>query len=109
MLSAVRAVVSAITRADAQTVEFTARVDGESAPRRAIAYPALTGPVRVGDTVTLNVTATGLNLGTGGADFVMAVEDRELPATFGDPAGDEHIIKLRYTPLQHAVHTPEMD
>jgi hypothetical protein len=109
MLAAVRAVVSAITRADAQTIEFTARVDGENAPRRAVAYPALTGPVGVGDSVTLNATATGMNLGTGGVDFVMAVENRELPAAFGDGAGDEHIIKMRYTPLQHAVRTPEMD
>jgi hypothetical protein len=109
MLVSVRAVVTAITRADAKSIEFTAVVDGENAPRRAIAYPALTGPVTVGDTVTLNATATGMNLGTGGVDFVMAVENQPLPATFGDSLGDEHIIKLRYTPLQHAVRTPEMD
>ncbi|MES2463517.1 MAG: DUF3866 family protein [Armatimonadota bacterium] len=109
MLAAVRAVVSAITRADTQSIEFTALVEGEGAPRRAVAYPTVTGPISVGDTVTLNTTATSLSLGTGGVDFVMAVENQDLPATFGDPAGDEHIIKLRYTPLQHAVRTPEMD
>jgi hypothetical protein len=109
MLASVRAVVSAITRADAQSIEFTALVEGETTPRRAIAYPALTGPVATGDTVTLNTTATQMNLGTGGVDFVMTVENRTLPAAFGEPVGDEHIIKLRYTPLQHAVRTPEMD
>ncbi len=109
MLVSVRATVSAILRADAQAIEFNALVEGESAPRRALAYPALTGTVAVGDTVTLNATATELNLGTGGVDFVMAVENQALPGTFGDSLGDEHIIKLRYTPLQHAVRTPEMD
>ena len=109
MLAAVRAVVSAITRADARSIEFTAVVEGETTPRRALAYPSLTGSVVVGDTVTLNTTATELNLGTGGVDFVVAVENQALPAAFGEPAGDEHIIKLRYTPLQHAVCTPEMD
>ncbi len=109
MLAVIRAVVSAITRADAEMVELTAITHGEDATRRAIAYPSLTGPVAVGDTVTLNTTATGMNLGTGGVDFVLSVEGQTLPATFGDLAGDEHIIKLRYTPLQHAVRTPEMD
>ena len=109
MLAVVRAVVSAITRADTQSIEFTALVEGETTPRRALAYPSLTGPIAVGDTVTLNTTATGLSLGTGGVDFVVAVENSALPATFGESAGEEHIVKLRYTPLQHAVRTPEMD
>src|SRR6185312_9893418 len=69
----------------------------------------LTGPVTVGDVVTLNTTATEMHLGTGGVDFIMAMHNQPLPATIGDPSGDEHIIKLRYTPLQHAVRTPEMD
>jgi hypothetical protein len=109
MLVSVRAVVSAITRADAQSIEFTAVVSGEDTLRRAVAYPSLTGSLSVGDTVTLNATATKLSLGTGGVDFVMSVENQPLPDTFGDSLGDEHIIKLRYTPLQHAVRTPEMD
>ena len=109
MLSQVRATVTAILRADGQSVEFHALAEGETAARRAIAYPALTGPVAVGDTVVLNTTATKLHLGTGGVDFVLFNESRLLPDTFGDPDNSEHIVKLRYTPLQHAVRAVEMD
>ncbi|MBC8103051.1 MAG: DUF3866 family protein [Cytophagales bacterium] len=109
MLAVVRAVVSAITRADAQAVALLALADGEAEPRRALAYPAITGPVAVGDSVRLNITATDLRLGTGGVDFVMSVEGQPLPTVFGDPVGGEHIVKLRYTPLQHAVRVAEMD
>ncbi|HHT06192.1 MAG TPA: DUF3866 family protein [Hydrogenispora sp.] len=81
--------------------EMTVHVDGVEA--KAIAYPQLTGAVRVGDRVWLNTTAVDLNLGTGGFHFVHGIEgrqDREYT-----PPG--HIMKLRYTPWQVAVAAVE--
>jgi hypothetical protein len=74
------------------------RVRVGDALRQAVAYPALTGAVAVGSSVLLNTWAVEMGLGTGGLDFVMAVEDGE---TVAEPPG--HIMKLRYTPLQHPV------
>jgi hypothetical protein len=73
------------------------------AQAKAIAYPELTGPVRLGDQVWLNTTAVTLNLGTGGYHFVHGIvgrEERNLT-----PPG--HIMKLRYTPWQLPVRTVE--
>jgi hypothetical protein len=109
MLSLVRAIVTAITRADAESVELQAQVEGETNPRRAVAYTGLTGAVAVGDILLLNTTATSLKLGTGGVDFVVRNESRAVPETLGEPDGTEHIMKLRYTPMQHAVRAVEMD
>lgn len=108
MLKTLQATITAIVRADSQVVEARAMADGETENRRVIAYPALTGSLAVGDSVLLNVTATALSLGTGGYDFVSANLSKTTPATFGDPGGTEHIIKLRYTPHQHAVRAVEM-
>ncbi len=70
--------------------------DGEA---RALAYPALVGRPRPGDTVLLNTTALAMGLGTGGYAMVVAVPDRFPP----DPAGPGHLVKARYTPLQATV------
>jgi hypothetical protein len=78
-------------------------VEVEGGRERALAYPSLTGPVREGDRVQLNTTARQLNLGTGGYDFVVAVEG-QAPM---DPAPDGHVMKLRYTPLQAKVAAVE--
>ncbi|MGC4044205.1 MAG: DUF3866 family protein [Armatimonas sp.] len=137
------AVVTAIERADAGGIWGRAQVEGESGDRKIIAYPTLTGPLTVGDTVLLNTTATAMNLGTGGVDFVMGVlplpvaqrplNAASLPSPTPSPeeGGDnraseppitggqggmleaggkntEHIMKLRYTPMQHAVDAVEM-
>jgi hypothetical protein len=40
---------------------------------------------------------------------VVRNESVPLPTTFGEPDGTEHIVKLRDTPLQHAVRTAEID
>lgn len=97
--------LTAIERVTATTLWGRARVEGEAAERTIVAYPALTGPLAVGDSVLLNVTATAMALGTGGVDFVISPL---APATQGnDAVGDEHIVKLRYTPLQHAVAVVE--
>lgn len=105
MLSKARGPVIAITRVDTNSVALTVLVN--DTPRPALAFPALTGPVAVGDCVVLNTTAREINLGTGGVDFVLHNESRPLPQMFGDPDG--HIVKLRYTPLQHTVSAVEMD
>jgi hypothetical protein len=78
-------------------------VEVEGLTERALAYPALTGPAVVGDTVLLNTTAGALGLGTGGWHFVMAVEGQEDL----DPPAPGHVMKLRYTPLQAKVQSVE--
>ena len=71
--------------------------------RRALSYTELVGRVAVGDTVSLNIVAIELGLGTGGYDFVVSgdLSEREVSG---------HLLKLRYTPLQLpvlAVEAPE--
>jgi hypothetical protein len=75
--------------------------EGEVA--KAICYPDLTGSVREGDTVVLNVVAVELGLGTGGYHFVVANLTR--PECEATQTG--HIMKLRYTPLQLNVSAAE--
>jgi hypothetical protein len=96
-----RGVVTALGPARPGAHELEVSVDGE--PSTAIAYPDLTGPVAVGDTVILNTTAVALGLGTGGVHFVVAVGSggEEGP----EPSG--RAMKLRYTPLQTAVTAAE--
>lgn len=81
-------------------LEATVEIDGARAT--ALAYPDLTGEITPGDIAILNTTAVALDLGTGGAHFVMAVEGRE---TDERPAG--HAMKLRYTPSQTVVAAAE--
>ena len=78
-------------------LELAVEVEGRREP--AIAYPALTGPVREGDRVLLNTTAVAAGLGSGGYHFVIAVEG----GTDRDPGPEGHVMKLRYTPLQAKV------
>lgn len=65
-----------------------------------VAYPRLTGPVEEGDDVIVNVQARELGLGSGGFDvlYVNLTRGLDLPAEPG-----AHVMKLPYTPLQHAV------
>lgn len=102
MLIRARGFVKSIDLVREGACEITVEVDGEL--RRAIAYPNLTGPVSVGDEVLLNTTAARKALGTGGTDFVMA----NLTSPVGD-AGEDigHIVKARYTPVQHTVLSVE--
>jgi hypothetical protein len=83
------------------SVELDVRVGAGAGAEvvRALAYPALVGRPEPGDTVLLNTTALALGLGTGGFALVVAVPDR-LP---GDPVGDGHVVKARYSPLQVVV------
>lgn len=84
--------------------EWEVEVDGRV--ERALAFAELCGSLRPGQTVLLNTTAEALSLGTGGSHFVLAaLEPREEPPFEGREAG--HILKLRYTPLQHRVPAAE--
>jgi hypothetical protein len=65
-----------------------------------IAYPRLTGTVEEGDDVIVNVQARELELGSGGFDLLYANLTRGLAL---DSEPGTHVMKLPYTPLQHAV------
>jgi len=59
-------------------------------------FVRLSGEAKVGDRVVVNTTARGLDLGTGGSDFVVwNLEHSALDS----PSGG-HILKMRYTPGQ---------
>lgn len=78
-------------------------VDGawlETELGRAWSDPALHPAAEVGDAVVVNVQARELALGSGGYDLVVANLTRGLAA---DGLADAHVMKLNYTPLQHAV------
>src|SRR5919106_1211554 len=71
-----------------------------------VAYPTLTGPVAVGDDVVVNIQARALGLGSGGFDVLHTNLTRGLEL---EPEPDAHVMKLPYTPLQHAVRHVEED
>lgn len=73
-------------------------VDGERRP--AWADTSLLGEMREGDEVVVNTAALDLGLGSGGFDVVHVNLTRGLE---GGEGGDEHVIKLNYTSLQHPV------
>lgn len=124
-LSLERGTVAAVVSETTAGRELLVEVGGEL--ERAYQEPSFGGAAQVGDTVLLNTTAVRLKLGTGGVHFVVAVEKaecegRELEEESvleGGTAGEErafggewedqpgHIMKLRYTPLQMAVHAVE--
>ncbi len=95
--------VLAVSAWDDDAQELTVRIEMET--RKAVNYPALTGPAQPGDEVLLNTTAQVLKLGTGGFDFVSANLSRALPKPETLEMG--HIIKARYLPCQLAVLTLE--
>ena len=72
--------------------------------RHAIAYPALTGPLQPGDDVIVNIEAQDLGLGSGGVDIVSVGLQHGLG---GQASREEHVMKLNYTPIQHAVRPLE--
>jgi hypothetical protein len=74
------------------------RIEVDEAP--CVAYPHLTGPVALGDDVLVNVQARQLALGSGGFDVLYANLTRGLGLA---PEPGAHVMKLPYTPLQHAL------
>lgn len=80
--------------------KLSVALDDDDAPRAAVAYPALTGPVEMGDEVIVNVEAQDLGLGSGGFDIVCVNVTRGLA---GKATEGAHVMKLNYTPIQHAV------
>jgi hypothetical protein len=89
-----------IVVADPLTVE----IDGER--RSAWADETLLGEMREGDEVVVNVAALDLGLGSGGFDVVHVNLTRGLDG--GGPASKEHVMKLNYSSLQHAVEPVEV-
>jgi hypothetical protein len=72
-----------------------------------VAYPRLTGDVEEGDEAIVNVQARELGLGSGGFDVLYVNLTRGLDLR-AEP--DAHVMKVPYTPLQHAVpHAEESD
>lgn len=100
MLSRIRGVVKAITADRPGVQEITVETEREERP--AVNYPPITGVIREGDTVWLNTWAVSLGLGTGGVDYVVAIDHGEEQA---HPPG--HVMKLRYTPSQLPVLAAE--
>jgi hypothetical protein len=82
---------------------LTVEVDGERRP--AWADEVLLGEMRAGDEVVVNVAALDLGLDSGGFDVVHVNLSRGLDA---QPAGEEHVMKLNYTSLQHPVTPIEL-
>jgi hypothetical protein len=78
------------------------RLEVDSRP--CVAYPGLTGPVALGDDVLVNVQAVELGLGSGGFDVLHANLTRGLGL---EPEAGAHVMKLPYTPLQHAARHAE--
>lgn len=70
---------------------------------RAYALTAVTGPVAVGDEVVVNTTAVDLGLGTGGWHVVHWNLARR---SWSEPGGG-HIMKARYTSIQHEMEVAE--
>jgi uncharacterized protein DUF3866 len=98
MLSLRRGTVTAVTE------RLVGLVRLEVDDRPCVAYPRLTGPVALGDEVVVNVQALDLALGSGGFDvlYVNLTRGLGLAAEAG-----AHVMKLPYTPLQHAVRHAE--
>lgn len=84
------------------TVELLVQPDepADSAPVRALAFPALVGDPACGDVVLLTTGTLERGLGTGGFALVAALPGR-LPCAALSPDG--HLVKARYTPLQAMV------
>lgn len=79
--------------------ELTVRTaDGATWP--ALAFDSVSGPLRAGQEVLVTTDAVDLGLGTGGLAFVV-VAPHDLPPARG--AGPGHLVKARYSPLQHIV------
>lgn len=111
MLNKAAGIVAEITGERAGLQEILVDIRRERC--RAVNYTTFCGRLEPGDEVVLNTTAVDLALGTGGVHFVIeAIGRGPLPESTeqGAPGGrraEGHIMKLRYTPLQHSVLSVE--
>jgi len=106
MIRLPRAVVTSLGEARRGAHDLEVAIEGTHQLARAIAYPELVGPITAGDEVLLNTTAVELDLGTGGAHFVVAVLSGSTPVTDEEPLPGR-VMKARYTPWQNAVSSVE--
>ncbi|MED4125228.1 DUF3866 family protein [Halalkalibacterium halodurans] len=86
---------------DDETIQL---LETTSMAKKAILYKAFTHSAKPGDEILVNETATVLALGTGGMDIVKAVLS-EKPVQLKNHNG--HIMKARYTPIQHSILSVE--
>jgi hypothetical protein len=86
------------------TDPLTVRVGEQE--RRAWADVALLGEVAEGDEVVVNTEAADLGLGSGGFDVIHVNLTRGLDAP--GPTGEDHVMKLNYTSLQHSIDPVEL-
>lgn len=93
-------VVRIVEEAD-DIVRVTVTVDGSEIA--AVGYPFMLGRTRPGDRIVVNTTGLDLDLGTGGAGFILWNLDGPGPPG----PGEGHIVKLRYTPWQTEVAATE--
>ncbi|OCL26990.1 hypothetical protein U472_05755 [Orenia metallireducens] len=95
-------VIEILSQRDGLTI---VRLEIEGKEKKGISYDDLVGEIREGDDVVVNTTATSLNLGTGGYDFIICILNH---ARERDEKG--HIMKMRYTPYQiQTFSTEEQD
>jgi hypothetical protein len=98
-------------------VATVSEIDGEDSAVQLIyteygpawSFIELTGKLSEGDQVLVNRTAVDMALGTGGYDFVIS-RLNPLPESTGPASREQgHILKLRYTPMQHSrLHLEEV-
>lgn len=69
----------------------------------AVGFPQMLGPLEAGDRVIVNTTGIDLDLGTGGAGFIVWNLDGVGPST----RLEGHIVKMRYTPWQREIFSAE--
>lgn len=81
-------------------------VDVGGERRRAWSDAGSVGACEVGDEVVVNTAALDLGLGSGGFDIVHVNLTRGLDA--GETPPGVHVMKLNYSPLQHAVEPVEL-
>jgi len=93
-------VVSIVSAGDAMV---TARVAVAGDEIDAVGFPKMLGSLEPGDRVVVNTTGLDLELGTGGAAFILW----NLDGSGTVEVGDGHIVKMRYTPWQTEVLAAE--
>ncbi|KHF41750.1 DUF3866 family protein [Halalkalibacter okhensis] len=76
----------------------------DNGSKKAILYKSFTARAEVGSQILINTTATDLRLGTGGWDIVRSHLNNEQ---WHSNDGKGHIMKARYTPIQHSVAAVE--